>query len=111
MLRRRVANGVIRGTTPAVDALAAAGIRFTRAYAPANWTVPSHASLFTGLLPHRHGVVGVRSRLPADTPTLAVQLAAGGYETVGVSENPWVNRASGLARTARRSALLPLCPT
>nr|MDQ3419437.1 sulfatase-like hydrolase/transferase [Acidobacteriota bacterium] len=41
--------------TPALDRLAAGGLRFTRAYAHAPMTLPAHASIFTGLLPPRHG--------------------------------------------------------
>jgi arylsulfatase A-like enzyme len=40
--------GQVRGTTPHLDALAAQGLRYARAYAAAPWTLPSHASLFTG---------------------------------------------------------------
>lgn len=43
-------------TTPFVDQLAAGGLRYAHAYAQANWTLPSHVSLFTGLLPSEHGV-------------------------------------------------------
>jgi arylsulfatase A-like enzyme/TolA-binding protein len=42
--------------TPAIDALAADGVLFERAYAHAPQTLPSHASMLTGLLPFEHGV-------------------------------------------------------
>ena len=42
--------------TPALDALARAGIRFTFAHAQAVLTLPSHASILTGLYPYQHGI-------------------------------------------------------
>jgi len=49
--------GAYRGgaRTPAIDALAATGTLFERAYAHIAITGPSHASLFTSLLPFEHG--------------------------------------------------------
>ena len=43
--------------TPALYALGKSGAIFTRAYANSTWSLPSHASLFTGLHPHNHGAV------------------------------------------------------
>jgi arylsulfatase A-like enzyme len=40
-----------------LDRLATQGRMFTRAYSTASWTLPAHASLFTGLYPDRHGIV------------------------------------------------------
>ena len=42
------------GATAAIDRIAAEGVRFANAYANAPWTLPSHASLFTGLPPEAH---------------------------------------------------------
>ena len=44
------------GVAPAIDRLAASGIRFTAARATVPLTLPSHASILTGLLPPAHGV-------------------------------------------------------
>lgn len=49
------AYGGVEGTTPHIDPLAAAGLRYTQACSQENWTRPSHASLFVGLLPSHHG--------------------------------------------------------
>ena len=88
------AYGAVEGTTPFVDSLAAAGLRYQRAYAPSPWTLPSHATLFTGLWPERHGVgVGGRMLLPEGLPTLAERMGQAGFETVGFSENPIVGTA------------------
>jgi len=42
--------------TPAIDALASDGVVFERAYSQAPQTGPSHASIFSGLDPNRHGL-------------------------------------------------------
>ena len=83
-------NGL--GTTPTLDALAAQGQLYTRAYAPSPWTVPSHASLFTGLAIDDHGV-GLHGRvvLPETATTLAERLGDAGYETAAFSENALIS--------------------
>jgi choline-sulfatase len=74
------ADRIGRGLTPAIDALAARGVRYTNARATAPLTLPSHVSIMTGALPPEHGVrvngvaLGVR-------PTLARQFAGAGYRT------------------------------
>jgi arylsulfatase A-like enzyme len=69
------------GTTPRLDALAAAGTRFDAATTVTPLTLPAHAALFTGLRPARHGLTvnGARGALPV--PTLAQRLRAAGYAT------------------------------
>ncbi len=73
-----------------------------RLRANANWTVPAHASLFTGLVPSGHGAhYGSGERLSfsvESVPTLAERLRARGYRTVAVFANPWLLRVEGLAR-------------
>ncbi len=70
-----------RVPTPAIDGLAESGIRFDRAYAPSPLTGPSHASLFTGLLPPEHGVRDNGVPLERSVPTLAEAFRDEGYET------------------------------
>lgn len=71
--------------TPNLDALAARGVRFARCETAAPITLPSHATIMTGLLPPRHGVRdnGTFS-LSKSVPTLATVLAGNGYDTAGV---------------------------
>jgi choline-sulfatase len=70
------------GTTPHLDALAARGLRFAHAVTVAPTTLTSHATIFTGLIPPRHGVrINSEDRLDAAQSTLAEVLAAKGYET------------------------------
>jgi len=68
--------------TPAIDALAARGMRFERAYTPVPLTIPAHSSLFTGLLPPRHGVRdNGDQRLSEQAVTMAELLADHGWHT------------------------------
>ncbi len=79
--------------TPAVDRLAADGVLFERAYTHVNVTLPSHVSLFTGLLPPDHGVRdNAGYRLSEEIPTLAAELGRQGYATGGFVSS-WVLRA------------------
>lgn len=57
-------------TSPNIDALAEESVRFTRAISTAPWTLPAHASLFTGLFPFEHGVHRVQrtAEHPGDSP-------------------------------------------
>lgn len=110
--------GYANPTTPELARLAAAGATHTcRAYAPGSWTLPSHASFFTGVdaVEHRaHEIPGPPSEargtmiapataipsrgLGTQLPTLAEQMVAKGYQAAAVSANPVVSRASGLLR-------------
>jgi arylsulfatase A-like enzyme/Flp pilus assembly protein TadD len=68
--------------TPALDALARRGARFTRAWTPIPLTTPAHATILTGLYPPGHGVRNNgRFGLPGDVTTLAKVLKAVGART------------------------------
>lgn len=77
-------------TSPAIDQLASEGTQFQNAIAPAQWTIPSHASMFTGVYPSVHQTVQSYSVLPQNLPTLAERLQAGGYYTAAFCNNPLV---------------------
>ncbi len=81
--------------TPTLASLAAAGTEFTRAYTSSPWTLPSHASLFTGLYTAAHGAHGGHTYLDADHETLPEAFDSVGYETVGVSNNCWITGEFG----------------
>jgi arylsulfatase A-like enzyme len=90
--------GYGRPTTPNLERFAARGVRFDLAFATAPWTLPSHASLFTGRWPHEVGV-GWTSPLRPDVPTLAEYLGSRGYDTAGFVANlEYCGRETGLAR-------------
>lgn len=111
--------GHARATSPNLDALAAKGLVFERAFSPAPWTLPAYGSLFTGRLPaeHRAGVVTEREalfgedgtptkrtteHLRDDVPTLAELLARAGWRTAGFSCNPFLGPGAGLDRGFER---------
>jgi choline-sulfatase len=73
--------GYGRIQTPALDQLAAEGIRFTQAFTPSPITNSSHASILTGLLPSSHGVSDFGVPLAAGHTTLAQLLQKRDYRT------------------------------
>ncbi len=76
------AYGSKSGTTPNIDALAARGVRFDRAGSAVPLTLPSHATILSGLLPLHHGLRNNGlGTFPEDRPTLATLLEARGYRT------------------------------
>lgn len=77
--------GYKRETTPNLEAMDL--VRFDDAFAPANATVPSHASLFTGSYRSIHQTTSDNKILNPDLPTLAERLSANGYRTLGFSNN------------------------
>jgi choline-sulfatase len=84
--------------TPAFDALAARGRRFTQAYATVPETLPSHTSMMTGLYPAGHGVHENGRRLSDQTPLLAERLRGAGYRTAALVSTFTLARRFGLAR-------------
>jgi arylsulfatase A-like enzyme len=90
--------GYSRPTTPELQKLAARGVLFTRAISPGPWTLPSHASIFTG---REENELSTDWFVPLDAtyPTLAEQLRGAGYRTGGFSANVWyASREMGLGR-------------
>ena len=68
--------------TPNIDALAGSGVRFSFAHAQAVVTLPSHASILTGLYPFQHGYrENSGYRLTPGVATLATRLKAAGFST------------------------------
>ena len=78
--------GYARRTTPSLEMWARKGVVFENAIAPSSWTLPSHASIFTGLLPHQHGADSFRP-LDPNWWTLSDVLTSRGYETAGFTSN------------------------
>jgi len=108
--------GYTRRTSPRLDELCTESTVFTQAYSTTSWTLPAHASLFTGAYTYSHGarydVDGplvlsdvidhsgahrYRARgLAPGTATLASRLADAGYATAGFVAGPWMKRVFGL---------------
>jgi arylsulfatase A-like enzyme len=89
--------GYDRRTTPNLERLVEKeGFTiYQRCFAPAPWTSPSHASLFTGLYPSEHGTNGLKFFLDEKFYTLPEILTLTGYSTIGFSNNYIVSRPFG----------------
>jgi arylsulfatase A-like enzyme len=90
--------GYARPTAPELDALAREGALFLDATSPSTWSLPSHASLFTGRYPSSHGAHSEHRYLDRRFPTLAEALAARGYATYCFTANGWISDSLGLTR-------------
>ena len=90
--------GYDRPTSPTLEELARSGIRFHRAQSTSSWTLPSHASFFTGRWPHELSA-GWLTPLDATHPTLANYLGSQGYATAGFVANlSYCGADTGLGR-------------
>lgn len=92
------AYGYARKTTPVFDAFAAEGVLFEKATAPATWSLPAHAALFTGTLPSVNNGHDETRYLDDALPTLAGTLAAAGWQSLCFTANPHVSGSFGLTR-------------
>jgi choline-sulfatase len=91
--------GDARAATPVLDRLARNGARFAHVIAPVPLTLPSHASLLTGVTPLAHGVHdNIGFALGPAIPALAERFKTAGYETGAFVSGAPLDRASGLAR-------------
>ena len=76
------AYGYAGAQTDAIDKLATEGMRFEHAYSVLPLTIPSHASMFTGLFPFHHGIRDNGATVLADDfVTMAELFAGNGYHT------------------------------
>jgi arylsulfatase A-like enzyme len=90
--------GYSRQTSPNLERFAARGVVFDKAFSVAPWTLPSHASLFTGRWAHELST-GYSTPLDATFPTLAEYLHAKGYATAGFVANlGYCGYGTGLGR-------------
>ncbi len=91
--------GYEQGLTDAFDDFARSGVLFERAYAPAPITLPSHATLLTGLYPPEHGLrVNGAGKLTQDIPYLPEILKQHGYDTGAFIAAPVLDSQYGLDR-------------
>jgi arylsulfatase A-like enzyme len=79
-----------RALTPSLDALAGRGTTFEQAASAAPWTLPSHASMFTGRLPFTHGARMEHQAMRPDLATLAERLRDAGYRTAAFTGGGYV---------------------
>ena len=102
------AYGYDRPTTPFLERFARDAVRFDRAYAPSSWTLPSHATVFTGHWPHE---VSADWNTPLDArfPTLAEAFRRNGYATGAFMANYlFTNTETGLSRGFNRYRIYPV---
>ncbi len=89
--------GYMKGQTPTLDAFAKDAVVFDRAYAHAPQTLPSHASIMTGLLPFEHGVRDDAGfSLKPNTPTLASLFRQAGYRTAAFVSAYLLRKETGI---------------
>ena len=78
--------GGTHGVTPKLDALIDRSLSFTRAWAPSSWTLPSQASMMSGLMPYQHGANRSLTALPQAAMTIAEVLESAGYRTEAITD-------------------------
>lgn len=84
--------------TPFLQKFAKDSLVYNNCYAAANWSVPSHASLFTGLYPSSHHVSYRSLKLSTDFPTIAEIMSAAGFHTQAITANAWISEVTNLDR-------------
>jgi arylsulfatase A-like enzyme len=82
-------------TSPNIDRLAAESVLFENVIADSSWTLPAHASLFTGLTSRVHRVSFDGHRLDPQRTTLAEVLSGAGYRTRGLWSGPYLHPIFG----------------
>ncbi|WP_332897284.1 MULTISPECIES: sulfatase [unclassified Haladaptatus] len=82
-------------TSPNLEQFASNAVVFDQAVSPAPWTLPVHASLFTGKYPSQHGASQETPYL-TDSITLAETLSNEGYSTACFTSNAWITPYTGL---------------
>jgi arylsulfatase A-like enzyme len=90
--------GNSKPTTPHIDELARQGLRLTSAFSTDFWTLPAHASLFSGLYPSDHRATAETNQLRPDVDTLAERLRRAGYRTAAFVTNPWLGAERGFGQ-------------
>jgi arylsulfatase/arylsulfatase A len=85
--------GYHRDTTPFLETLANESIKYDKAIAPSTWSLPSHASMFTGLQAEEHQLLGTDSAL-GEYETIWNDFQDAGYSTGVFSANPFITEPS-----------------
>lgn len=99
--------GSTSGATPNLDRFAAGCVRFSRATSPANFTIPAHGSMMTGLQPYVHGAYRYGDRVSIRPwPNLAGALADAGCFTAAFTSGGYVDAAFGFDRGFDRYRML-----
>src|SRR5262249_30570602 len=102
--RRMSTYGASRPTTPAIDALARRGVRFTNAFSPSPWTLPGHAAMLSGRYPSSLSPDPNDSRLYQAAPLLATLFRRAGYRTAAHTDGGFLSHGFGVDRDFERFA-------
>jgi arylsulfatase A-like enzyme len=89
--------GYERNTSPNLDRFAEDGVVFETAVSTSSWTLPTHMSMMTGLMPSFHGATKWE-KLDRSVPYLPEMLAEHGYQTTGVASWVYVSQIYGFER-------------
>jgi arylsulfatase A-like enzyme len=90
--------GYDRPTTPHLEKWVQRARVFDNVLSAASTTIPSHASMFTGMLPAQHGVDDGHPKLGEQHRTIAEILRDAGYRTYLFSANPYVGKPTSLSK-------------
>jgi len=90
--------GYDRDTSPSLDRLARRGVLYEHAYAQAPWTLVSHMSVFTSMLPSTHKVESINQVLSTDVPLMAELLKGAGLQTAALVNDGQMKAHWGFAR-------------
>ena len=99
--------GYERPTSPELDRLAEESWVFERSYSASTWTLPSTATLLSGLMPSQHGLRSLKERLPQRVDTLAERLRRRGYRTAAFTDGGFAGLDWGLAQGFERYDVTP----
>lgn len=95
---------------PHLNRLRGHSLVFENHFAPSGWTLPSHATLFTGLQPRNHGAVRRGHPIPSSLPTYPMYLRRVGYRTAAFTGGGLVRAQLGFARGFDRYEHYPFLP-
>ncbi len=92
--------GYYRETSPHIDSLAKEGTRWVNCQTQAPWTLPSHASIWTGLSVEAHGTGcwdRIKFDLDTDLPSLPERMQTAGFRTCGITNCLLLSEAHGFS--------------
>ncbi len=93
--------------TPNLQRFSESATLFKQARSQAPWTLPSFASVITGLMPAKAGATGISRSIPDRTSTLGEMVLPYGYATFTVCSTPWLgNPTSGFQQGMETLAFL-----
>jgi arylsulfatase A-like enzyme len=90
-------NYLEKDESPFLKSFVESNVDFTGATATAPWSLPSHASMFTGMYPREHGALRANTRIGKDTPTLINRLNDHGFTTACFTANGFINPEFGFS--------------